>query len=111
MSSYDEKDLYLKGFRDNRMKDMKIYLPEELEKRFKKMSMDAYGYGRGSISKAAAEAIRRWTVEHEEILREFEIPADPIGAIKGMLKHVRKTGVELQHEASKIRAERAMGAS
>jgi len=93
------------------MKDMKIYLPEELERRFKKMSMDAYGYGRGSISKAAAEAIRKWTSEREEILGEFEVPEDPIGAIRGMLKHVKKTSVELQHEASKIRAERALGAS
>jgi len=91
------------------MKDMKIYLPEELEKRFKKMSMDTYGYGRGSISKAATEAIRRWTTEREEISK-FEIPEDPIGAIRGMLKHVKKSSVELQHEASKIRARRALGA-
>ncbi len=92
------------------MKDLKIYLPEELEKRFKKMSMETYGYGRGSISKAAAEAIRKWTAEREEILQEFKVPEDPIGAIRGMLKHVKKTSVELQHEASKIRAERAVGA-
>ncbi len=92
------------------MKDLKIYLPEELEKRFKKMSMETYGYGRGSISKAAAEAIRKWTAEREEILQEFKVPEDPIGAIRGMLKHVKKTSVELQHEASKIRAERAIGA-
>jgi len=93
------------------MKDLKIYLPEELEKRFKKMSMEAYGYGRGSISKAAAEAIRKWTSEREEVLGEFEVPEDPIGAIRGMLKHVKKTSVELQHEASKIRAEGALGAT
>lgn len=92
------------------MKDLKIYLPEELEKRFKKMSMETYGYGRGSISKAATEAIRKWTAEREEILQEFKVPEDPIGAIRGMLKHVKKTSVELQHEASKIRAERAIGA-
>lgn len=92
------------------MKDLKVYLPEELEERFKKMSMDAYGYGRGSISKAATEAIRKWTAEREEILREFRVPEDPVGAIRGMLKHVKRTGIELQHEASKIRAERALGA-
>jgi len=91
------------------MKDLKIYLPEELERRFKKMSMEAYGYGRGSISKAATEAIRKWTSEREEIL-EFKVPEDPVGAIRGMLKHVKKTSVELQHEANKIRAERALGA-
>lgn len=90
------------------MKDLKIYLPEDLEKRFKKMSMEAYGYGRGSISKAATDAIRRWTAEREEISK-FNVPEDPIAAIRGMLKHVKKTSVELQHESNKIRAKRAMG--
>lgn len=31
---------------------------------------------------------------------------DPVKAIEGILSHVKKTSVELQHEASKIRAER-----
>ena len=103
-----ERDLYLKPFSTNVMKDMKIYLPEELERRFKKMSMDAFGYGRGSISKAAADAISRWTAEREEI-SQFKVPEDPIKAIRGLLKHTKKSSVELQHEASKIRAKRALG--
>lgn len=91
------------------MKDVKIYLPEELEERFKKMSMEKFGYGRGSISKAAAEAIRNWVSERDEI-QGFRIPDDPVKAIRGMLKHVKKTSVELQHEANRIRAKSVSGA-
>jgi hypothetical protein len=39
------------------MGELKIYLPEELKREFKKRSMEAFGYGRRSISKAAEEAI------------------------------------------------------
>jgi hypothetical protein len=39
---------------------MKIYLPEGLDQKFRKAAMNAYGYGRGSISKAATEAISEW---------------------------------------------------
>ena len=41
------------------MKGIKIYLDEELEKRFRKVAMEIYGYGRGSISRAAEDAIRK----------------------------------------------------
>lgn len=88
------------------MKDLKVYIPEELEKEFKKRSMEAYGYGRGSISKAAAEAIQRWTSEREAILSEFPPPDDPVGSLRGMLRHVKISSVQLQHEAKKIRAGR-----
>ena len=88
------------------MQDMKIYIPEELAKRFKRLSMEVYGYGRGSISKAAADAIQRWTGENELILRDFPPPADPVKAIRGMLRHVKKSGVELQHEARFLRAKK-----
>jgi hypothetical protein len=89
------------------MKDLKIHVPEELERRFKKISMETFGYGRGSISKAATEAITRWTAEHEEIPQQFGPPEDPVGAIRGMLKHVKKkTSVQLPRKASKIRSKR-----
>ncbi len=45
--------------------ELKVYLSDELDKRFRKTAMDAYGYGRGSISKAAAEALSKWCAEHE----------------------------------------------
>lgn len=37
---------------------VKIYLDEELETKFRKAAMEVYGYGRGSLSSAAEEAIR-----------------------------------------------------
>ena len=89
------------------MGDLKIYLPDDLKKEFKRRSMEAFGYGRGSISKAAEEAIQRWTSERETLSQEFPPPKDPVRTIRGMLKHIKKTSVELQHEAKKIRAERA----
>ena len=86
------------------MRGLKVYVDEKLEKRFRKVAMEVYGYGRGSISKAVEDAIRRWLLEHEVMLDKMEIPDDPVKAIRGMLKHVKKSGVELQHEARSIRA-------
>jgi len=83
---------------------LKVYVDEELKKRFCKVAMEVYGYGRGSISKAVEDAMRRWLLEHEIMLAEIEIPEDPVKVIRGMLKHVKKSGVELQHEARSIRA-------
>ncbi|RLE88811.1 MAG: hypothetical protein DRJ49_04475 [Thermoprotei archaeon] len=85
------------------MKGLKVYIDEELEKRFRKVAMEVYGYGRGSISKAVEDAMRKWLLEHEIMLAEIKIPDDPVKAIRGMLKHVKKSGVELQHEARSIR--------
>ena len=90
------------------MKSLRIYLPEELEKEFRKVSMESYGYSRGSLSKAAAEAIRRW-VQAQEALIQPEIPDEPVKILRGLLRHTQKTGVELQHEAAEIRASRARG--
>lgn len=47
------------------MGELKVYISDELDKRFRKAAMDAYGYGRGSISKAATEAFSRWCADHE----------------------------------------------
>jgi transposase len=90
------------------MKSLRIYLPEELEREFRKVSMESYGCSRGSLSKAAVEAIRRW-VQAQEALAQVEIPSEPVRALRGLLRHVQKTSVELQHEAAEIRASRARG--
>jgi len=42
------------------LRELKIYLSEELNERFRKAAMEAFGYGRGSISKAAEEAVLEW---------------------------------------------------
>jgi hypothetical protein len=38
-------------------------------------------------------------MRQESKLGEFNIPEDPVAAIKGLLSSVGKSGVELQHEA------------
>ena len=47
------------------MAEMKIYLSDSLDEKFRRIAMSVYGYGRGSLSKAAEEAFTRWCSEHE----------------------------------------------
>jgi hypothetical protein len=47
------------------MAELKVYLSEELDKRFRKLAMSDYGYGRGSLSEAAVDALTKWCEEHE----------------------------------------------
>jgi len=89
------------------MPELKIYLSEELKNEFKKRSMETFGYGRGSISKAAEEAIQRWTAERERLIQDIVPAKESVRLLRGMLKHVKEDSVELQHQAGKIRAERA----
>jgi len=86
--------------------ELKIYLPEDLKKEFKRRSMEAFGYGRGSISRAAEEAIQRWTSEREMLTHEIPPSEDPVKVLRGMLRGVLESSVELQHEARRIRAGR-----
>ena len=86
---------------------IKVYMRDEMEEKFRRLAMMVYGYGRGSLSKAAEEAIRQWIMEHEALLKGVNVPEDPVGAIRGVLAGVGKSGVELQHEARQIRAIKA----
>ena len=47
------------------MAELKIYLSESLNEKFRRIAMSIHGYGRGSLSKAAEEALTRWCSEHE----------------------------------------------
>ncbi len=47
------------------MAELKIYLADDLDMRFRKAAMSAFGYGHGSLSKAAVEALSRWCYERE----------------------------------------------
>jgi len=90
------------------MAGIKVYVRDEVEEKFRRLAMMVYGYGRGSISKAAEEAIIHWMTQHEDILKEVDIPEDPVSAIRDMLAGLKKNGVELQHEARKIRMVKAI---
>jgi hypothetical protein len=93
------------------MAGIKVYVRSEVEEKFRRLAMMVYGYGKGSLSKAAEDAFLRWMVQHEAVLKEVNVPEDPVGAIRGMLANVKKSGVELQHEARKIRAAKAIANS
>lgn len=82
---------------------VKVDVDDEVEKTFRKAAMQRFGYGRGSLSEAAEHALKDWSKRQADYTDDIE---NPVKIIKGILKHVKKTSVELQHDASKIRAER-----
>lgn len=83
------------------MAGLRIQLPDELEKLFRKMAMKRYGYGKGSLSRAAKEAIQGWVAFQLEAEKR-ELEGDPVKAIEGLLSDVHIDSVELQHLAGKI---------
>lgn len=92
------------------MGEMKVKVSDETERKFREAAMRTFGYSKGSISAASEKAFADWVGQNEmAAIREMaykEGITDPIKAIKGVLRHVKKTSVELQHEAGRIRAER-----
>ncbi len=60
--------------------------------------MHRFGYQKGAIGKAAQEALGEWAAQYEKIEEQME---DPVEAIFGIMKHIKKTSLELQHEAWK----------
>lgn len=91
------------------MGGIKVYIPDELERRFREAAMRLYGYGRGSLSIASEKAFSSWLSQVSEVLEVAEAIDDPVEAIYGMLSHVERSGVELQHEARRIRAGKTLG--
>lgn len=77
------------------MGEMKIKLPDELEIAFRKAAMRRFGYQRGAMSAAAKEAIMQWSA----IGNGMENEEDSWDSLEGIMKHVKKSSVELQHEA------------
>src|SRR2546428_14001674 len=59
LSPYSEKETTV------RMAELKVYLSEDLDRRFRVLAMSVYGYGRGSLSEAAVDALTKWCEEHE----------------------------------------------
>ncbi len=64
------------------------------------MAMKRFGYGKGSLSKAAEEAILNWLSSVRDEGLTFN--ADPVEAIDGLLSEIELDSVRLQHEATKI---------
>jgi hypothetical protein len=62
--------------------ELKVYLSEELDKRFRMLAMSVFGYGRGSLSEAAVDALTRWCEEHEarELGQERKQESSPLSS-------------------------------
>jgi hypothetical protein len=54
------------------MAELKIYLSDILSEKFRRIAMSVFGYGRGSLSRAAEEALTKWCSEHEPSLTHGE---------------------------------------
>ena len=89
------------------MGTIKVMVGDEVERRFRRVAMGRYGYGRGALSEAAEAALSEWSSGED---MEVDLPPgleDPVSAIEGLLANTRATSVELQHDARRIRVKRA----
>ncbi|MFQ5951226.1 MAG: hypothetical protein ACE5KH_03980 [Candidatus Geothermarchaeales archaeon] len=88
------------------MGSIRFQISDELESRFRERAMRRFGYGRGSLSRAAEEAILRWLISLEG--QEVGFEGDPVEAIDGLLKDVDLDSVELQHLAKDLWTKREL---
>ncbi len=72
---------------------IKVQVPDKVEEVFRMLAMKRFGYRRGSISEAVSEALEKWAASQKKSNK------DHFGELRGILKHVKKSSVELQHEA------------
>jgi hypothetical protein len=100
--------LYSFGNLGTKMDEIKVYVSDELERKFREAAMKLYGYDEGSLSTASEKAFTAWLSQVSEVMDLAETIEDPVEAIYGMLSHVSRTGVDLQHEARDIRAKRSL---
>ena len=87
----------------NDMKGIKVYIDPKIEEEFRKNAMKIFGYGKGSLSKAAEQAFKNWIQENSSNLEKISIPKDPINEIRGQLEGITLTSVKLQHKAREYR--------
>ncbi|MHA1840316.1 MAG: hypothetical protein ACTSYO_10265 [Candidatus Ranarchaeia archaeon] len=90
------------------MSSLKVYIDDKIAKAFRKTAMQIFGYGKGSLSKAAEAAFKEWIREHSTKTQDLEIPEHPIDAIANQLKDIPQSSVTLQHKVKQIRASQAL---
>lgn len=81
------------------MGELKIVMPDDLERAFRKAAMKRFGFRKGSMSEAAREAIYDWSADSNEDMHEEGQSWD---SLVGVMKHIKKSSVQLQHEIGKI---------
>ena len=80
---------------------IRLQIRKELEARFREAAMRRFGFTKGSLTRAAEEAIMNWLSTVEDV--RFE--GDPVQAIDGLLSHIKLDSVDLQHQVGRIWAE------
>jgi len=72
---------------------IKVKVPDNVEEAFRKLAMARFGYRKGAMSEAAKQAMEEWSIPNKGTVK------NPFAKLRGILKHVKKSSVELQHEA------------
>ena len=79
---------------------LKVQIDKKLERRFRELAMKRFGYSKGSLSRAAEEALTNWVSTQENEEPKFQ--GDPVEAIDGLLSGIDMDSVDLQHETKRI---------
>lgn len=87
------------------VKNLKVQVSEYIERKFRELAMRRFGYGKGSLSKAAEEAFAMWISIVEGSLG---FNGDPVEAIEGLLAHIKIDSLKLQHEVINLWASRVV---
>lgn len=75
-----------------KMEMLRVQLATEKAAQVRQMAMHRFGYVKGAISKAVNEALDSWMAKRKKL------PASPDwNKMEGVLSHVKKSSVELQH--------------
>jgi hypothetical protein len=88
------------------MKGIKVYIDENIEEEFRKTAMKVFGFGKGSLSKAAENAFKKWVQAYSSKVENLRIPDDPIKEIAGQLEGLTYTSVDLQHKVKEFRVKK-----
>lgn len=90
------------------MSELKVHIPNNIKSKLESTAIDCFGKKNNALDIAVSKAIEEWLAKVHKVLISQKPPEDPVEAIWGMLSHVEKSGVELQHEAKRIRLNKAM---
>ncbi len=80
------------------MGELKVILDEELLKLFKERAYKIFGYKKGSLKSAVELAIKDF-IDRIDLLQREDLS---VKDIRGLLKDLKVTSVELQHKALKF---------
>ena len=78
-----------------KMETLRVQISPQKAELVRKMAMDKFGYGKGAISKAVNVALDEWVMKR----KQTDSKKVNWEKLRGALKHVKMTSVELQHAA------------